>query len=392
MQIVIPRLLAPLLVELFQQYPVLTLTGPRQSGKTTLVQHLFKDLPYVNLEAPDIRAYAQADGRGFIEQYRTSGAIFDEVQRVPQLLSYVQVVADENDRSGQFVLTGSHQMELHSAITQSLAGRTTLQRLLPLSLRELAIAGIHASVDEAIFQGGLPRIFAKGLDPTRTYRDYLHTYVERDVRSLSNVKDLALFEKFLGLCAGRIGQLLNVSSLATEVGVSAPTIQHWISILEASFLIFRVQPYHENFGKRLIKAAKLYFTDTGLACYLLGLRRSEEVARDPLRGQLFENLVILELLKAQYARGYDANLYFFRDAHGHEVDLLIPKGRHLMPIEIKSSQTFSPDFLKGIEYLQALAGSGRCQQPTVIYGGVAESTVRGVQICSYNRAGALIQD
>jgi len=388
----IPRRISPLLVKLFQDYPILTLTGPRQSGKTTLVKALFKGLPYVNLEAPDIRAYAQEDGRGFIEQYRASGAVFDEVQRVPQLLSYVQVIVDENDRNGQFVLTGSHQMELHSAITQSLAGRTTLQRLLPLSLQELADAQISLSADEAIFKGGLPRIFAQDLDATRTYRDYLQTYVERDVRALSNVKDLALFEKFLGLCAGRIGQLLNASSLATEVGVSAPTIQHWISVLEASFIIFRVQPYHENFGKRLVKAPKLYFTDTGLACFLLKLRRQEEVARDPLRGQLFENLVMLEILKAQYAQGHDANLSFFRDAHGNEVDLLIQRGRQLQPIEIKSSQTFNPNFLKGIRHFEKLCEPGRCQQPAVVYAGTVESRVHGTQVCSFSHSAQLTQD
>lgn len=385
-----PRAIGGLLLHLSEKYPVLTLLGPRQSGKTTLVRQLFADKPYVNLESPDIRARAQADGRAFIEGYRLTGAIFDEVQRVPELLSYVQVLVDEaSNRRGYFVLTGSHQLSLHAAISQSLAGRTTLQKLLPLSLEELSKAGLEAgSADEEIWRGGMPRIYVDHLNPTQFYRDYLQTYVERDVRSLANIRDLLLFEKFLGLLAGRIGQLINASALAGEVGVAASTIQEWISILEASFIVFRLPPYYENFGKRLVKTPKVYFADTGLACFLLGIQSPAELARDPLRGHLFENLVILELLKAQYNQGHDADLYFLRDTHGHEVDALLKKGRNLLPIEIKSSQTFHPEFLKKIQFFRDLIGA-RCMNGALIYAGQPQASISGVSLLNYAQSGSL---
>jgi predicted AAA+ superfamily ATPase len=384
------RSIGDLLLHLSQKYPVLTLLGPRQSGKTTLVRQLFSEKPYVNLESPDIRARAQADGRAFIESYRSTGAVFDEVQRVPELLSYVQVLVDEApSRKGYFVLTGSHQLSLHAAISQSLAGRTTLQRLLPLSLAELEKDGLEAgSADQQIWRGGMPRIYVDHLDPTQFYRDYLQTYVERDVRSLANIRDLLLFEKFLGLLAGRIGQLINTSALAGEVGVAASTIQEWISILEASFIIFRLPPYFENFGKRLVKTPKVYFTDTGLACFLLGIQSPAELARDPLRGHLFENLVILEVLKAQYNQGHDADLYFLRDTHGHEVDALLKKGRNLLPIEIKSSQTFHPEFLKNVQYFRDLIGA-RCLNGALIYAGAPQASISGVTLLNYAQSGSL---
>lgn len=387
----IPRALAPLLLQLFKQYPILTLLGPRQSGKTTLVKYLFPDKPYVNLEAPDIRALAASDGRAFIERYRQEGAIFDEIQRVPELLSYVQVVVDESSRKGQFVLTGSHQMDLHSAIIQSLAGRTTIQRLLPLSLQELKECGIQLTADEAMLKGGLPRIFAEELDPIRVYRDYVHTYVERDVRAQVNIRDLALFEKFLGLCAGRVGQLLNASGLAGEVGVSTPTIQHWISLLEASYIVFRLHPYYNNFGKRLIKTPKLYFSDVGMLCFLLGIRSLDQLSHDPLRGQLFENMVILEVLKAQYNRGDDPNMFFFRDTHGHEVDLLLQKGRKILPIEIKSGQTFHAEFMKNLTYFENLVGEEKCESGAIIYGGSLEQSVNGIKLLNFSNAKSLVE-
>ena len=253
-------------------YPVVTLTGPRQSGKTTLVKRLFPEKAYVNLEAPDIREFAISDARGFLNQF-PHGGIFDEIQRVPQLLSYIQVIVDENKEYGKFILTGSHQLALHQAISQSLAGRTAILNLFPATISELRAIGINYSADEYLFNGFFPRIYADTLEPGKAYRNYYQTYIERDVRQIINIQDLSLFQKFIKLCAGRIGSILNKESLGNEVGVSQQTITQWLSILEASFIIFLLPPYFENFGKRVIKSSKLYFTDVGLASYILGIEQ-----------------------------------------------------------------------------------------------------------------------
>ena len=260
------------LQRLAEEYPVVTVIGPRQSGKTTLVRHVFPKKPYVNLENPDTRSLVETDPRGFLEQF-PHGAILDEIQRVPKLLSYIQTIVDESNEKGQFILTGSHQLELHQAITQSLAGRTALLTLLPMSLDELLKAGIDLSLDQALIMGGYPRIHKDALDPTKAYRNYFQTYVERDLRQLINVKDLSQFERFVRICAGRVGQIINLDEIGSEVGISSHTVKEWISMLEASFIVFRLQPYFENFGKRIIKSPKLYFTDVGLATYLLGNRK-----------------------------------------------------------------------------------------------------------------------
>lgn len=376
------------LEELARQYPVVTVIGPRQSGKTTLVRSVFPKKTHVNLEAPDVRELAQIDPRGFLNQYE-DGIILDEIQRAPGLLSYIQLIVDEKKEKGQFILTGSHQLELHQAISQSLAGRTALLCLLPLSLYELNQAGIKLSLDEALIKGGYPGVFKDHLNPTKAYRNYFQTYIEKDLRQIINIKDLTQFQRFIKMCAGRIGQLLNLESLGNDVGVSAHTIKHWISILEASFVIMRLQPYHENFGKRIIKSPKLYFIDVGIACYLLGIEDLKQMSRDPLRGNLVENLVVLELVKARLNQGLDPQLYFFRDTNGNEVDVIFQKGNQLVPIEIKSAQTFNKEFLKNLHYFKNLV-QDRCQDGFVVYAGSQEQKINSFEILNYNQSASIV--
>ncbi|MDN3505693.1 MAG: ATP-binding protein [Simkaniaceae bacterium] len=384
------RFIVQELAELVENYPVVTIIGPRQSGKTTLVQNQFPHLPYVNLEAKDVRDFATYDPRGFFEKY-PNGAILDEIQRAPELLSYIQIIVDEKQQNGMFVLTGSHQMELRQAIAQSLAGRTATLTLLPMSLAELKENRIHLSLDEALLLGGYPRIFKEQLDPTRAYSNYFQTYIERDLRQLSNIKDLMQFQRFMKICAGRIGQLINLEGIAGDVGISTKTVKEWLSILEASFVLIRVQPYFENFGKRITKSSKLYFTDVGLASYLLGIENLDQLPRDPLRGNLVENLIFLELYKSRINQGLDSHLYFFRDAHGNEVDFIHQKGRELIPIEVKAGKTFHIDFLKNLDFFRNIAGE-RCKEGFLIYGGEEEHTMGLSHVINYAHAGkALVE-
>ncbi len=368
---------------LAKQFRVITVLGPRQAGKTTLCQMTFPDYQYVSLEDPDTRVYASEDPRGFLNNYRQY-VIFDEVQRVPQLLSYLQTIVDEDRLKAQFILTGSHQLELGAAISQSLAGRTALLTLLPLSMHELSQ---ELSIDQSDLNGYLLNGFMPGkhddqIDTARFYRSYFQTYVERDVRLIINLKDTAKFEKFIRLCAGRVGQLFNQASLANDVGVSANTINEWISVLEASFIIYRLQPYYENIGKRLIKSPKLYFIDTGLAAWLMGIETNTQMQRDPLRGHLFENLIIMEALKSKLNQGKDPGLFFYRDSHGNEVDLVVQNGNQFTPIEIKSSQTWHSSFLKGIKYFKKLLGD-RVEKGVVVYEGNANRTTDDYRLRSY---------
>lgn len=372
------------LSDLAQHYPVVTVIGPRQSGKTTLVRHTFPDKPYVNLESLDLQEMARADPRGFLESYQ-SGAIFDEIQRVPQLLSYIQVMIDEREDKGIFILTGSHQFKLREAITQSLAGRTAMLTLLPMSLSELDRAGFRLTLDETLLQGGYPRLYKDNLNPTKAYSSYFQTYVERDLRQLAYIKDLTQFQKFVQIAAGRIGQLLNLEGIASDVGVSSNTIKEWISILEASFIVIRLQPYHENFGKRAVKSPKLYFTDVGFACFLLGIENTTQLARDPLRGNLFENLVLLELIKHRLNQSLPPNLYFYRDTRGHEVDFIFQKGHELIPIEAKPAKTFNSSFLKNLTFFNTLAKE-RSPKGFLIYGGEHEQTLTPFSILNYTHA------
>lgn len=336
------------------QFKAVAVIGPRQSGKTTLVKKVFKEKAYVNLENPDLRQFAREDPRGFLSNY-PDGAILDEVQRVPELFSYLQQILDEKEQNGSFILTGSNNFLLNSNISQSLAGRVGYLFLLPLDIGEIN-PGANMS-NQLIFKGGYPEIYQKDIDPKKYYDNYIRTYVERDVRLLKNITDLYTFERFLRLCAGRTGQLLNMSSLAADVGVDVKTIGSWLGVLEASFIAFRLYPYHENYNKRIVKMPKLYFYDTGLASALMGIEDVSQLTIHPLRGGLFENLVVVDFLKRLYNNGKQNNLYFWRDNIGNEVDLLIKKGANRYPVEIKSAQTISDEFFKGIRYWNKLTNT-----------------------------------
>lgn len=339
---------------MIKEYPVVTLLGPRQSGKSTLVKNTFPEMLYVNLEQPDELVRVKNDPRSFLESIPKTGAIIDEVQRLPELLSYIQVFVDEKKENGQFVLTGSHQLEMHQAISQSLAGRTCILKLLPLSIMELRKINLNYSAEELILTGFFPKLYKEKTNHIKYYQNYVSTYVEKDVRKMVNVKDLGLFQDFLRIIAGRVGQLINYDNISNEIGVSSPTVKQWVSILEASFLIVKVRPYFENISKRLVKSPKIYFTDPGLLCYLLGIETENQLSRDPLRGSLFENLVVIELIKARYSKGLEHNLYFYRDNHQNEVDLIYKISNQLIPIEIKSSKTFNLSFLKGLKYFKKI--------------------------------------
>jgi uncharacterized protein len=365
-------------------YPVVTLIGPRQSGKTTLVRHVFPKKQYANLEFPDIRTLALEDPRAFLEQF-PEGAILDEIQRAPALLSYIQPLVDATEEKGMFILTGSHQLELQEAISQSLAGRTALLTLLPMNWTELEGAGFDLSIEEWLLKGGYPRIYKDQLDPTKAYRNYFQTYVERDLRQLIQVKDLMQFERFVHILAGRIGQILNMEEIGGEVGISSHTVKEWISILEASFVLFRLPPYFENFGKRVIKSPKLYFNDVGLATYLLGIQNEIQLSRDPLRGNLFENAILLELKKHQLNRGLDPSLFYYRDTQKHEIDIIYKKGHELVPIEIKSSKTYHPQFMEQLRYFQSIAQE-RAPRAFLIYAGTAEQRIQTTELLNFKHA------
>ncbi|MFL6196790.1 MAG: ATP-binding protein [Thermoanaerobaculia bacterium] len=368
----IERLLQPRLLDLATRYPVLTLTGPRQSGKTTLSRMAFPERPYVSLENPAQRELALEDPIAFLARYR-EGAIIDEVQRVPQIFSYLQGMVDEDPRPGRFLLTGSQNLALVNAVTQSLAGRTTLTELLPLSLEEIRrFPAPPADLNTLLWQGGYPRIYERGLPAHEWLADYTATYVERDVRQLVQVGDLLLFQTFLRLCAGRTGQILNLSSLANDCGISQPTARSWLSVLEASYIVFRLPPFFANLGKRLIKAPKLYFHDAGLAASLLNIESPRQLENHPLRGALFETWVIGEIAKAHLHKGRRPRLSFYRDSSGLEIDLVLEKGTELVLVEIKSAQTPSGQSFAAIDRLaEALAGqeAPRVAGRVVVYGG-----------------------
>ncbi len=360
------RQLANELAATAREFPVVTIIGPRQAGKTTLARMQFPHHAYANLEAPDIRMLARSDPHAFFSHF-SPPVIIDEIQRVPELLSTIQVLADNSRKRGQYILTGSHQLGLQEAVVQSLAGRTALLRLLPLSISELGANGITHTRDEYIYQGFMPRLYSEKVNPTRLYRSYCQTYIERDIRQMINLRRLADFENFTRLLAGRVGQVLNLNSLSNDVGVSSTTLKEWLSVLEASYTVFRLNPYFENFGKRIIKSPKIYFTEVGLASYLLGIESPALVTRDPLIGNLFENLVVIEALKARLNAGKEPELYFYRDNKGNEVDLLFRKNRRLVPIEIKSAMTFHPEFTKGIARFRKIASD--TAEGYVVYAG-----------------------
>ena len=364
----ITRKLAGKILNMAEKLPIVALIGPRQSGKTTLVRNLFAHKTYVSLEDPDRREFAAQDPRGFLRAL-PEGAVIDEVQRVPSLFSYMQTVVDERNEPGYFILTGSQNFLLQEGLSQSLAGRVALLKLLPFSLSELAAAGYPLTdPEEYILRGFYPRIYDRDIAPSDWYPSYIQTYLERDVRLIKNIADLDVFQRFLRLCAGRIGQILNLSSLGDDCGISHNTAKAWLSVLEASYIIFLLRPHYKNYSKRLIKSPKLYFYDPGLACALLGISNQNHLTTHYLRGGLFESMMISELIKARLNAGLEPNCWFWRDQSGHEVDCLLETAGKLTPVEVKISKTASTDFFKGLHYWSNLAGVP-AQQTYLIYGG-----------------------
>jgi hypothetical protein len=363
----VPRKAGKTLATLARRYPVVVVTGPRQSGKTTLCRALFADRPYASLEDPDVRQFALADPRGFLGQF-PDGAVLDEVQRVPGILSYLQGIVDRTPRPGRFILTGSQAFDVLAGISQSLAGRAALLFLLPFSYGELPQKRAPRTIEQLLHRGLYPPIYDRGLDPGGWYANYVQTYVERDLRQIVNVRDLSSFRVFLRLCAGRTAQLVNLSALAADCGVTHNTAKAWLSVLEASFIVLQLRPYFRNFGKRLVKTPKLYFVDPGLAAWLLDVREPEQLRAHPLRGALFETWAISELLKGRANAGLAPNLYFWRDRAGLEVDCVLDRGAVLVPVEIKSGQTMAGDFMHSLTKFAAVAG-GLATPGWVVYGG-----------------------
>ena len=366
----LPRIASDTLLRLARGFPILALTGPRQSGKTTLARAVFPNKPYISLENLDEREFAQQDPRRFLSRF-PDGAILDEVQCCPSLFSWLQGVVDERKVMGDFVLTGSAQFDLIAGVSQSLAGRVGRVELLPLSVRELRQGGVlHRSLDEMLFKGSYPALYYRELSPGDWFSNYVATYLERDVRQLIAVRDLTQFQRFVRMCAARSGQMLNLTSLGADCGVSAVTAREWISVLEASYLVVRLMPHHTNFGKRLVKTPKLYFLDVGLMAWLLGIRDVQSLSTHAARGALFETWVVSERFKQKYNAGQAADLYFWRDSAGHEVDLLEETTSGLLATEIKSGATFAPDWLDGLRKWSHVAGD-KSGVPTLIFGGDA---------------------
>ena len=379
----IQRHMEKYLLESAKAYPVLTVTGPRQSGKTTLVRKAFSNHEYISLENPDERAFALEDPRGFLNRFERP-VILDEAQRAPELFSYLQGRVDADDRPGSYVLTGSQNFLLLEKVSQSLAGRTALFHLLPFSRSEitgrkpLSFDDIGRKIPKRIpddcslarvmFTGFYPRIYDKGLRPQEWLRNYYQTYIERDVRNILQVGDMETFGRFVRLCAGRAGQLLNLSSLCVDCGVSHTTARRWLSVLEASFIVYLLRPHYENFSRRLIKSPKLYFIDTGLLCYLLRIRSEEDLITHALKGAIFESFVFGELLKATLNRGEDLDVYFWRDVSGHELDFVLTPGRKMVPVEAKSGETLQSDYLKGIHFWRDFPGQEKAPA-ALVYGG-----------------------
>ncbi len=375
----IKRALTPHLLSLSRHYPVVTLVGPRQSGKSTLCKNAFPLLPLINLERPDERARIAEDPRAFIEAHK-GGCIIDEIQHLPELVSYIQVAVDDRGVPGEFILTGSHQYQLMESVSQSLAGRTAILKLLPLSGAEFSESTYAPlSLEQRLFTGGYPRIFNDGLDPTQALSFYVQTYLERDVRLILNVRDLSLFERFLKLCATRSGQMFNASNIGAEAGIDQSTVREWLSVLETSFILTRLQPHYVNLSKRIVKSPKLYFLDTGLLCYLLGIRSPDQLAHHPLRGAIVETFVASELIKNRYNAAQEPSMGFFRDSAGHEIDFVIDDGGDVRLIEVKASSTFNGEFLKNIRFYRAQPPA-RVSHSSVIYTGTEAFSVDDISV------------
>lgn len=384
----IPREASSEIINLSKQFKAIAIVGPRQSGKTTLTRSLFPNKEYVNFENPDTRLYAIDDPRGFLSNY-PNGAIFDEAQRVPEIFSYLQQVLDQSNENGLFIITGSNNFLLQESISQSLAGRVAYLNLLPLTLNE--INDNKNTINQAIFKGCYPSLYNGNIDTNKWYSNYIRTYIERDVRLIKNITNLLVFERFLRLCAGRIGQLLNMNSLAIEVGVDVKTIAAWISVLETSFVIFRLQPFHKNYNKRIVKMPKLYFYDTGVATCLLGIENEKQLDLNPFKGSLFENLVVVDFLKNRYNSAKTNNCYFWRDNNGNELDLIIENAQKVTPVEIKSGQTVTTDYLKGLNFWKKI--TNKDEVGYVIYGG-DKNQIRSntIKIVSYQKMNLIHTD
>ena len=383
----IAREITPLLVGLFRQYPFVTVTGPRQSGKTTLCRAAFPGLAHVDLDAPDQRAFAESDPRGFLARY-PEGAILDEIQRVPDLVSYLKVLADEDGGTSLFVLTGSEQFRLSETISQSLAGRTALLRLLPFSLAERRLTGANDTLDDILYSGFYPRIHDRGLDPTQALGDYLETYVERDVRRIGEIGNLSAFRRFVRLCAGRVGQLADPASLGADAGIPQATARHWLTVLEASYIVFQLPPFFTNIRKRLVKLPKLYFYDVGVASYLVGIENAAQLAKHTLRGPLFENAVVVEALKHRFNRGRRSNLSFFRDVDGLECDLLYENGNGMGAIETKAGARIRADHCTALDHIAKLLP--RVSAKAVVYGGTDRGARRDCEFIPLQDLTALL--
>jgi len=381
----IHRACSEALKSLARGFPIVSVTGPRQSGKTTLVRATFPEVPYVSLEDPDTLELATTDPRGFLHLYR-DGLVIDEAQRSPKLFSYLQTLSDEAPRPGRFILTGSQQFGLLSGISQSLAGRVGMLQLLPFSVAELNAATVMLpELDQLLFQGLYPPLYDRLVSPVQWHSSYVMTYVERDLRQLLNVRDLASFQQFLRMCAARVGQLLNLSSLAADCGITHNTARSWLSILEASYIVFLLPPHFRNYGKRLVRSPKLYFYDSGLASWLLNVQDAAHLAVHPQRGGLFECLIAGELLKARFNKALPSNLYFWRNNKGDEIDLVIDRGEELIPVEIKSGRTLNTDFFRGLERWRVLSSTD--SEGYLVYGGDVESRNRSTVIIPWQRAG-----
>jgi uncharacterized protein len=385
----IPRDLGDKVLQLSKGFPVITVTGPRQSGKTTLVRALFPEYTYLNLENLDIRLAAEEDPRRFLGIYAKSGVIIDEAQKVPHLFSYLQEIVDESGKLGKYILTGSQNFLLLEKITQSLAGRVAVCHLLPFTQHEIKnTAVVESELNAMLFRGGYPVLYDRPVEPVDYFPSYISTYIERDVRSLKNIGDLSTFQRFIKLCAGRTGQILNYSSLGNDAGINYKTVQSWISILEASFVVFLLRPFHKNYGKRVVKQPKLYFFDTGLLCSLLDIQSPEQLENHYLRGGIFESFVISEYFKSVYHLGQRPSAWFWRNNTGHEIDLLIEKADILSAVEIKSGETINQSFFKGLEYFRTLSNDAKTPY-ALVYGGNSNQVRKNIKVFSWKSVQSL---
>lgn len=385
----IERILSKKIVSMIKGFPVITLTGPRQSGKTTLVRRLFSNFEYINLENLNDLHAVQEDPIRFLKTYSSTGVIIDEAQKFPELFSYLQVIVDESKQMGKFILTGSQNFLLLEKITQSLAGRVAVCHLMPFGLPELEQAGLTPeNLDNLLFSGSYPVLYDRDIEPQDYYPSYIQTYIERDVRSMKNIGNLSIFQRFIKLCAGRTGQLINFSSIGNDVGINHKTVISWISILEASFIIFLLKPHHKNFNKRVVKQAKLYFFDTGLLCSLLDIQSPAQLNSHYLRGHIFESFIVSEYIKMRHHAGLVPNAYFWRDNTGHEIDLLLEEGERLKAVEIKSGETIHPDFFNGLDYFRNLSMLP-IEDLFLIYGGLQNYQRTVANVLSWKNIGKL---